>query len=64
MTRPAAVTEHAVEGGSMLRLGIPLELPSGLLTRPLAGHAAGLASAGLHQLCAPVLDRVERLTAR
>jgi DNA-binding transcriptional LysR family regulator len=36
----AAVARHTAAGGSVLRLGIPLELPSGLLSRPLADLAA------------------------
>jgi DNA-binding transcriptional LysR family regulator len=32
----AAVARHTTPGGSVLRLGIPLELPSGLLTEALA----------------------------
>jgi DNA-binding transcriptional LysR family regulator len=36
----AAVARHSTPGGSMLRLGIPLELPSGLLTEALAELAA------------------------
>ncbi|MGR6322093.1 LysR family transcriptional regulator [Micromonospora soli] len=35
----AAVTRHAAAGGGLLRLGIPLELPPDLLTRPLADLA-------------------------
>jgi DNA-binding transcriptional LysR family regulator len=35
----AAVARHAAPGGSVLRLGIPLELPPGFLTRPLAALA-------------------------
>ncbi|QIZ00564.2 LysR family transcriptional regulator [Streptomyces sp. S1D4-11] len=34
-----AVARHATPGGSVLRLGIPLELPPGFLTRPLAALA-------------------------
>jgi DNA-binding transcriptional LysR family regulator len=36
----AAVARHTVAGGGVLRLGIPLELPTDLLTRPLADLAA------------------------
>lgn len=36
----AAVTRHTAAGGSVLRLGIPLELPADLLSRPLADLAA------------------------
>src|SRR5882757_3861517 len=36
----AAVARHTVAGGSVLRLGIPLELPADLLARPLADLAA------------------------
>ncbi|MFE9688443.1 LysR family transcriptional regulator [Micromonospora sp. NPDC005806] len=36
----AAVSRHAATGGGVLRLGIPLELPADLLTRPLADLAA------------------------
>jgi DNA-binding transcriptional LysR family regulator len=36
----AAVARHTTPGGSVLRLGIPLELPSGLLTEALAELAA------------------------
>ncbi|WBB69149.1 LysR family transcriptional regulator [Micromonospora sp. WMMD812] len=35
----AVVNRHASTGGGMLRLGIPLELPADLLTRPLADLA-------------------------
>jgi DNA-binding transcriptional LysR family regulator len=36
----AAVARHTVAGGSVLRIGIPLELPTDLLTTPLADLAA------------------------
>lgn len=36
----ATVARHAAVGGNALRLGIPLELPPDLLTRPLADLAA------------------------
>lgn len=36
----AAVARHTAVGGSVLRLGIPLELPSELLSRPLAELSA------------------------
>lgn len=36
----AAVNRHATAGGGVLRLGIPLELPADLLTRPLADLTA------------------------
>jgi DNA-binding transcriptional LysR family regulator len=36
----AAVARHTAVGGSVLRLGIPLELPTDLLSRPLADFAA------------------------
>jgi DNA-binding transcriptional LysR family regulator len=36
----AALARHTVSGGSVLRIGIPLELPTDLLTRPLADLAA------------------------
>lgn len=36
----AAVARHTAAGGGVLRLGIPLELPPDLLTRPLAELAA------------------------
>jgi DNA-binding transcriptional LysR family regulator len=36
----AAVARHTAVGGSVLRLGIPLELPTDLLSRPLADLAA------------------------
>ncbi len=36
----AAMARHTAAGGSVLRLGIPLELPSNLLSRPLAELAA------------------------
>ncbi|MEV5694604.1 LysR family transcriptional regulator [Micromonospora globbae] len=36
----AAVTRHAGAGETLLRLGIPLELPAGLLSGPLASLAA------------------------
>lgn len=35
-----AVARHSGAGGRVLRLGIPLELPAGLLSRPLADLAA------------------------
>lgn len=35
----AALTRHSAPGGSVLRLGIPLELPDGLLTGPLSALA-------------------------
>lgn len=34
-----ALARHAGDGGTILRFGIPLELPSGLLSRPLADLA-------------------------
>jgi DNA-binding transcriptional LysR family regulator len=36
----AAMTSHAVAGGNVLRLGIPLELPPDLLAQPLSDLAA------------------------
>lgn len=36
----AAVARHTATGGGVLRIGVPLELPPGLLTRPLAKLAA------------------------
>ncbi|WP_405592313.1 LysR family transcriptional regulator [Streptomyces sp. NBC_01092] len=36
----AAITRHASSGGGVLRLGIPLELPSGFLTHPLSALAS------------------------
>lgn len=36
----AAVARHSADGGSLLRIGIPLELPVDLLSQPLAGLAA------------------------
>ena len=36
----AAVSRHSAAGARVLRLGIPLELPAGLLSRPLADLAA------------------------
>jgi hypothetical protein len=36
----AALARHAKAGGSVMRLGIPLELPTDLLSRPIAELAA------------------------
>lgn len=41
----ATVGRHAPVGGNVLRLGIPLELPTDLLTRPLADLAAAYPTA-------------------
>jgi DNA-binding transcriptional LysR family regulator len=44
----AAVARHTVADGSVLRLGIPLELPTDLLARPLADLAAAYPHTRVH----------------
>ncbi|MCO6000274.1 LysR family transcriptional regulator [Actinoallomurus rhizosphaericola] len=44
----AAVARHAADGGGTVRIGIPLELPSDLLSGPLAGLTAAYPRTRVH----------------